>query len=703
MKRFLLILAVGLAACSASRTLNIVPRWIAAHLLGVQIGGQWAWFVFIAAAVALLIAVVLRTSEEELNQNRALICLFLLTFFALGGWRMWQVPGASITSNGTGGGNWHTPASWSGGVVPGNGDQGVIANGDKITCEISQTCTIGTSPAADQTVAPFDLECAAGSASSTGQLQVDGTLVYRGTVRLCKGNFTLNGTAQMDASLAATPSSAHYSFKTGGAGGTWTINPGAVWTANQGGACAGACFAGAIGGLNITGTYANFIADQASFSYIGGASVMALADALNTSGATFSVTNSTFDHTAGFQVGGPIHAAAVLKINGNTFTNPVGLNSNRWFDLENMAALTTGTREVKNNYWEGGLLYTSSGAGGNAVDITISGNYCWNGGNNAVGCFGTNANDSAYPLESVAGLYQNNIAELQTTGAAGVGLMQGYVSRMYIYSYGGSNCATQNYHPASVYSNHDSDYSYFIFEIDCNSGFGSHAFITGRGTVATNLTIHHNLTISGDAGYGSLVTWVSGAGTAPTVTAYNNTHLAHGDGTGTTRGGIATDTSTGYVGMYVSTRDNIFYNKASGAGIGAGYTTTAGTYVAGSIDYNLLSLITGTPWNGDAASATGANNATHDAQFVDNTRNLLKFCQSLDAAVVTMADCRAHFKARDAGYTPSAAIDWVRAGFAPQYAGAATMSSTGSYVGAVAPAAASSTPPPQMMTTGVGQ
>jgi len=50
------------------------------------------------------------------------------------------VAGASITSNGTGGGNWSLTSTWAGGVVPGSADNVVIKDGDVVT--VNQAATI---------------------------------------------------------------------------------------------------------------------------------------------------------------------------------------------------------------------------------------------------------------------------------------------------------------------------------------------------------------------------------------------------------------------------------------------------------------------------------------------------------------------------------------------------------------------------------
>lgn len=48
--------------------------------------------------------------------------------------------GATITSNGTGGGNWNVAATWTGSVVPTATDDAVIADGDVVTVTAAATC-----------------------------------------------------------------------------------------------------------------------------------------------------------------------------------------------------------------------------------------------------------------------------------------------------------------------------------------------------------------------------------------------------------------------------------------------------------------------------------------------------------------------------------------------------------------------------------
>lgn len=89
----------------------------------------------------------------------------------------------SITSAQTG--NWNDAATWTGGVVPGNGDSVVMANGHTITIPLGVSVTVGTSPVSSGTAA---ISCSSGS--GTGTLVINGTLIYRGNVWGCN-NITI--------------------------------------------------------------------------------------------------------------------------------------------------------------------------------------------------------------------------------------------------------------------------------------------------------------------------------------------------------------------------------------------------------------------------------------------------------------------------------------------------------------------------------
>ena len=74
-------------------------------------------------------------SEVEVRAN-------VITFIAAGH----ETTANAITSNGTGGGAWSAPATWTGGVVPGAADDVTIADGDTVTIDtaaLAMSVTVG--------------------------------------------------------------------------------------------------------------------------------------------------------------------------------------------------------------------------------------------------------------------------------------------------------------------------------------------------------------------------------------------------------------------------------------------------------------------------------------------------------------------------------------------------------------------------------
>ncbi len=90
---------------------------------------------------------------------------------------------ATITSNGTGGGNWNTGASWSGGTAPGIADDVVITSTDVITIRSNVTCA---------------------SITISGTLQIGNSTTNR--TLTCNGNLSIQvtGTFTANPSFAAT-------------------------------------------------------------------------------------------------------------------------------------------------------------------------------------------------------------------------------------------------------------------------------------------------------------------------------------------------------------------------------------------------------------------------------------------------------------------------------------------------------------------
>jgi len=117
---------------------------------------------------------------------------------------------SSITSNGIGGGNWSDPASWAGGVVPGEGDTVQIVSGDTIT--IDTDITVG-----DDTSTPA-LDILNGGTLDWDNAG-DDTLILKGDFYARSGGtLTLNGAANvgnvltLKGNYSASPALNKYKF-----------------------------------------------------------------------------------------------------------------------------------------------------------------------------------------------------------------------------------------------------------------------------------------------------------------------------------------------------------------------------------------------------------------------------------------------------------------------------------------------------------
>ncbi len=144
---------------------------------------------------------------------------------------------------------------------------------------------------------------------------------------------------------------------------------------------------------------------------------------------------------------------------------------------------------------------------------------------------------------------------------------------------------------------------------------------------------------------------------------------------GTTNNGSATFINkTGSIitaGAYTNVKNNGHFGVLSNPYVGSG--TYPGRVAAAGF---------ATP------STPGTGDVTSDAAFVDNTRNLLKFCQLHDASIMTYTDCVAKFATlNDASPVTWAVVPdlyaWVRTGFTPTNSAYFTAGDDGSTLGAV--------------------
>ena len=111
---------------------------------------------------------------------------------------------ATFTSNGTGGGSWRTPATWTAGSgYPQTGDSVIIVNGDTVTidsgsgeacfdCDIQSGGVLSFSCLLAAQTLTFDDTASAGFKSSAGTLILSGTATYTATITSAGGDTPTN-------------------------------------------------------------------------------------------------------------------------------------------------------------------------------------------------------------------------------------------------------------------------------------------------------------------------------------------------------------------------------------------------------------------------------------------------------------------------------------------------------------------------------
>jgi len=242
---------------------------------------------------------------------------------------------AAITT--TQAGNWNLTATWTGGVVPGNGD--TVTLNHAVT--VSDARTVGVSPAAGAGTNAIRSNAVLTIASG-------GVLTVRGDIGLNNVGLTIQagGILEWDASQAGTPSTARYRlFDINAAASpnaivtiTGTTGSHAVVRSNAGGANGRFTDNGTDESGMVDATFCDFLrigdSANAAFTFLLG------------SGRTFSLVDCTLDACGpvGNQLGAAAAGDAILRFVRVRMTNSVGSLT---FAIPSAARTGAGVRDVK--------------------------------------------------------------------------------------------------------------------------------------------------------------------------------------------------------------------------------------------------------------------------------------------------------------------------------------------------------------------
>lgn len=572
----------------------------------------------------------------------------ILIFFLL----MVHADAAAIASGAAG--NWSSTGTWTGGVVPGNGD--TVTIGHAVTVDVNTT--VGHSPGAGDGTAAI-LTNGSGALTINAGVQ----LTVKGDIRLNNDIMTMGAGSilEFDASGAATPSTARYVLQIGTANlqsARLDINGAsgnrAIIRSNSGGANARINGGGFTMGGNIIGSYVNFVrigdsSNDAIVFYIGSAAA-----------ATFSLQYADFDACARVTSNGGFHANSVFLFSHNTFRNSVGtVNLN-----VQSTAVGTGSRIVEYNVFDKPASFAPP------QDIYIRHNLF-------KADLGTisDAVWAAFEYNVVYGTINRN--------------MHGSSSNSIAISNSASN--PHFLFPSGV---RDITFDGWIFKYDGTTAAGE--CISGISPASVrNYTVTNSVKLPNNAGTDSCALVAELGNGNQQWTIEKNTYFIGATLDSGPRYG-ETETGGAHAGTFVSVQSNTVWDTTQ-----RGYKVTA-VSLPGTTD----ALVTGNYNGGDPAEYSagaagkgynvtmtgtpGANDLEESPKFVDSTRDLATYSTYLGGAG-TISDLFTQMsKANDdSGYDARYAIaevyNWIRQGFAPRNLKYATSGHDGGRIGAVQP------------------
>jgi hypothetical protein len=546
-------------------------------------------------------------------------------------------------------GNWSATATWGGSGVPGNGDTATIAAGHDVTVDVDTT--VGTSPAAGNTVLSLASSTATLTLAANVTLTVRGDCVVVGTTsRTTQITMNSGSTWKFDASLASSPSTTKYKLQLASASTQIPMmvcrgTPSSPCTVTSESASSAACGFITAGGFTGGG---NIDAEWTNFSRIGDASQDGFLPQMGNASSYFRLVDCTVSTCGRINYAAAVGAASYLELRRTRWTSTAG---SACINHLGSAAITSGTRLVEDCAFDKIVNFFT------AVDVTFRRCYfaaVWSMTNAAWArmewCLIRDTAQGAFNLEST-------------------------VADCYILE-DHSNTNPHGCNP--LIRDRNVDVTRCIFEwTGTSAGLGdlivySSNPASGRTSAVTGCILLPNGSDTGNAG--KLVALLGG--TNVTVNVNGNTVFTVGAGSAETGIVCYGETYIGRAGYVPSLRSNIGWNFTGSTGFKANQisSTTTPTDCITTADYNcghnLAAGSEGKSYNKNAmtaamftASTPGANDVDVNPLFVDPTRNLRRWGASRGANG-TVAGALA-IVAANPGVIPEL-IAWVRAGFEPR-------------------------------------
>jgi hypothetical protein len=379
------------------------------------------------------------------------------------------------------------------------------------------------------------------------------------------------------------------------------------------------------------------------------------------------ITNTTGENCGAWHIDAVMHGEAIFRFNNNNFSSHLGASILQIND--NPSALTTGVREVFDNYVDKPIV-SAEGGTQNFRDFTFRDNV-------SIGRIPMSAPGSP-PAEVSGNIFTKAVQTKHewTTPLSGNYFLQEAIDNPHFI--GPNSAATGTF---AITGN--------IFEALGTEGNGD-GFLMPSGAGVAHFDIDFNIAGRNPAG-GISCTVVSALGHADKTFRANHNSFRTGAGAVGIVGG---ETSALDADTCTSARSNLAVGPAvTGRVLGTGGSPADGYFSIA--DVNLGWSTTGAPFTdnygpADAAfgvSPPGANDVNVNPQLVDATVSFAAWDASLGGAGTFangMAElAKMNTAAHDPNYTPAAAIAFYKAGWAPQSTDVKDAGHDGVTIGAV--------------------